>query len=162
LWQLAGDRNRGHGGLDRRLVRPVVGIETMEALDQSVAVFRRAGPAANPLLQFEIPRAQASGVPRADRPAEQRFVLDDDPRCRFDRRTGALRLRPPPMALVRRSRRPIADLDARQPWLSQQCRPVERQVGMGVLEGFGHFRFERTPPHFQGGRRSEQIEDTGP
>jgi hypothetical protein len=116
--QLAGNGvplgvNRGDARPDGRLVRPVIGIETMDAFGQSVPIVRRGGSTDNPLLQLTVASAEAGRLLGADRPSQQRFVFDHG-RRRLGRRPGTRRLRPAAVTRARRSRRATANLDARQ------------------------------------------------
>jgi hypothetical protein len=166
LRQLAGDRvpfrlNRRDARLDRRLIRPIVRIETMGALGQPVTIFGRAGSACNPLHELTVTGTEAHGLPRPDRPAEQRFVLNNGRRWRLGRRPWALGFRPATLALARRSRRAIANVHSGQSRLAQEGRPIKRKIGVRVLQGLRHLRVEREATHPQAGRRSKEIEDAG-
>ncbi len=90
----------------------------MGSLGQPVPIFRCPGSTGNSLQQFTVAGAEADRLPRADRAAEQRLVLDDGRGRRLHSRPGPLGFGPAGVALARRSRRTIADLGARQPRLA--------------------------------------------
>lgn len=86
-----GGADRRRTGADGSLVGPVIGIETLQPLGQPVPVLGGARAPHDPLRDVLVALAQPRRLGRAQHPAEQRRVFDDD---RFSWRT--------------RGRRPIA------------------------------------------------------
>src|SRR5262245_19061029 len=144
------------GGQNDRRLRPLVRIETMQPVRQSVPFFGGPGPAQDALLQIVIALAQPGGVTRPNRPAEQRLVFDDHLHGLGRRRARPLLVGPRARALA--LVRPLARLRAWQRRFAHQALPVEGQIGMRVLERFHHFVFKRAPAHLAAGGRSEEIE----
>jgi hypothetical protein len=152
--QLAGDRlpfgfDRRRAGPDRRLVGPVVRIETLQPLGEPVAILRRAGAADNPLHQLAVLPSQPCGLAGAQPPTQHGLVFDDG------RLHGGL---PASGGFGPRRSKRTSRLGPDDAGLVEQCVPVEGEVRMRVLERLLDFGLERPPTDFQTGRGSEQIE----